>query len=57
MSGADIKKRIKGAGLKVWQVAKAYGVTDATFSRKLRNDFDEESTKRVLDIIESLKQN
>ena len=39
MSGADIKKAITDAGLKVWQVAYAYGVTDGNFSRKLRKDF------------------
>lgn len=57
MSGAEIKKRIEDAGLKIWQVAYAFGVADTTFSKYLRKDFDDESTKRVLDIIESLKQN
>ena len=56
MSGAEIKEKIKEAKLKVWQVAHAFGVTDATFSRKLRFDFNESDTQRVLAIIQELKQ-
>lgn len=55
MSGAEIKKAITDAGLKVWQVAYAYGVTDGNFSRKLRKDFSDADTQKVLSIIEELK--
>lgn len=55
MSGAEVKKRILAAGLKIWQVAYAFGVTDGNFSRKLRKDFSEEDTEKVLSIIEKLK--
>ena len=55
MSGAEVKKRILAAGLKIWQVAYAFGVTDGNFSRKLRRDFSEEDTEKVLSIIEKLK--
>ena len=55
MSGAEIKKRILAAGLKIWQVAYAFGVTDGNFSRKLRKDFSAEDTEKVLSIIERLK--
>ena len=53
MTGAEIKQSIIAAGLKVWQVAYAYGVTDSNFSRKLRRDFSD--TQKVMDIIEKLK--
>lgn len=56
MSGAEIKKKIKSANIKLWQVAHAFGVTDATFSRKLRFDFNESDTEKVLEIIQELKQ-
>ena len=56
MSGTEIKQKIKSANLKLWQVAHAFGVTDATFSRKLRFDFNERDTQRVLAIIQELKQ-
>ena len=55
MSGAEVKKRILAAGLKLWQVAYVFGVTDGNFSRKLRKDFSEEDTEKVLTIIERLK--
>lgn len=55
MSGAEIRKRILAAGLKIWQVAKAYGVADTTFSKYLRRDFTDEETKKVLNIINDLK--
>ena len=55
MSGAEIKKRILAAGLKVWKVADAFGVADTTFSRRLRKDFSDEDTQKVLSIIEELK--
>ena len=54
MSGAEIKKRIQNANVKLWQVANALGVTDSTFSRKLRFDFNESDTQRILSIIEEL---
>ena len=54
MSGAEIKKRILAAGLKVWQVAEAFGVADTTFSKYLRKPFSDADTQRVLAIIEQL---
>lgn len=55
MSGAEIKEEIQRAGLKLWQVADAYGVTDSYFSRLLRKDFTDEQTEKILSIINELK--
>lgn len=55
MSGAEVKEKIKAAGLKLWQVANAYGVTDSHFSRLLRKDFTEEQTEKILFIINEIK--
>ena len=55
MSGAEIKEKIKTAGLYCWQVAYALGMTDGNFSRKLRKDFSDADTDKVLAIIEKLK--
>lgn len=55
MSGAEIKEKIIAAGLKIWQVAYEFGCTDGNFSRKLRRDFSEADTEKVLSIIEKLK--
>lgn len=56
MSGAEIKKIIKASGVKLWQVADEFGVTDGNFSRKLRHDFNESDTEKVLSIIDRLKK-
>lgn len=55
MTGAEVKQRIVDANLKIWQVAYAFGITDGNFSRKLRKDFSEADTERVLKIIDDLK--
>ena len=55
MSGKEIRQIIIVSGLKLWQVAERFGCTDGNFSRKLRHDFNEADTKRVLDIVENLK--
>ena len=55
MSGAEIKEIIKAAGIKIWQVAKKFGMNDGNFSRKLRDNFSDEDTQKVLSIIEELK--
>ena len=54
MSGTEIRKRIIEAGLKIWQVAKAYGVADTTFSKYLRGEFTKENADRILSIITEL---
>lgn len=55
MNGQDVKQLILDSGLKIWQVAYAYGITDGNFSRKLRRDFSEADTEKVLSIIDELK--
>lgn len=56
MTGAEIKATILDAGLKLWQVADKFGCTDGNFSRKLRKNFSEADTKKVLQIIDELKK-
>lgn len=56
MSGAEIRQKIIESGLKIWQVAEAYGVADTTFSKYLRKGFNEENTRKVLSIIEKLSK-
>lgn len=56
MSGTEIKAKIIAAGLKVYQVAAEIGITDSSFSRKLRGVFNEKDTEKVLIAIEKLKK-
>lgn len=54
MNGADVKKLILDSGVKLWQVAVRWGLTDSNFSRRLRRPFNEEDVKRVKDIVAEL---
>lgn len=55
MSSLEIKSRIIAAGLRCYQVAEELGITDTSFSRKLRTGLTKEDTEKVLSIIEKLK--
>jgi len=55
MANREIRKAITCSGLKYWQVAKAFGCTDSTFSRKLRIELSAEEKSKLLAIIENLK--
>ncbi len=57
MTKQNMKIRIatKAAGLKLWQVAKAYGMTESSFSRILREELPAEIQSAILGIIHNLK--
>lgn len=55
MSSLEIKSKIIAAGLHCYQVAEKFGITDTSFSRKLRTGLNDEDTQKVLSIIEELK--
>lgn len=55
MSGAEIRAYILDNGVKLWQVADRFGLTDGNFSKKLRYDFSEADTEKVFAIVKELK--
>lgn len=54
MTKAEIKQLAADAGLCLWQIAEKLGITDSTFSRKLRRPLSEADTAKVLAAIEQL---
>ena len=52
----DIRIEIAVAGLKQWQVAKALGVAEATFSRKLREELPEEEKAKIVAVINKIRE-
>lgn len=56
MASSEIKGQIIAAGLHCYEVANELGITDTSFSRKLRNGLNDEDTQKVLAIIEKLKK-
>lgn len=54
MTGAEIKALIKDSGLKLWEVAEVWGLTDGNFSRRLRKPFNESECQKIKTIIADL---
>lgn len=52
----DIREAIKASGLKLWQVADAYGVNDGNFSRKLRKELTPSEKRKIYGIIQELQR-
>ena len=51
---AYIKRYAKDRGVKLWEVAYRYGITDATFSRKLRRELPTQEQEKIMEIINEL---
>lgn len=49
-----IRKAIEKANIRYWEVAKEYGITDSTFSRKLRQELSENEKQQILEIIKKI---
>lgn len=52
----EIRECAKSAGVRLWEVAEAYGINDGNFSRKLRRELPSEEKEKVLSIINRLAQ-
>ncbi|WP_432352630.1 hypothetical protein [Anaerotruncus rubiinfantis] len=55
MTNQDIRFEAAGAGVKLWQIADKLGITDSSFSRKLRKEFGTEEKEHIRQIIAELK--
>lgn len=56
MTGSEVKEYIYSNGLKCWQVAAAFGLSDGNFSRKLRKPFSADDVERLKKIVASLRK-
>ena len=56
MKNFDIRLAATGAGVRLWQIAEALGITDSSFSRKLRKELSDSQKQEILGIIERLKE-
>ena len=55
MKNEQIRKLAQNRGIKLWQIADKFGLSDGNFSRKLRHELTEEEKQKVITIIEELK--
>lgn len=56
MHNKEIRSAAKNAGVRLWEVAAAYGINDGNFSRKLRRELPQEEKEKILAIIDRLVQ-
>lgn len=56
MCNQDIRRTAAGSGVKLWQIADALGITDSSFSRKLRKELPQEEKEKIFSIIQKLSR-
>ena len=56
MYNKEIRNAAKNVGVRLWEVAAAYGINDGNFSRKLRQELPQEEKEKILAIIDRLAQ-
>lgn len=54
LSNSDIREAISKHGLKMWEVAHIYGLSDSNFSRKLRFELPADEKSKIFTIIDEL---
>lgn len=52
MKNEEIRRHAKAKGVFLWELAARVGVTDSTFSRKLRKKFTDEETAEMVKLID-----
>lgn len=50
----DVRQAAAGAGVCLWEIAQAIGLSDYTFSRKLRTELDADTKARAFAAINQL---
>ena len=54
MQNLDVRNMISDSSLKYWEIAEKLGITDSTFSRKLRKEFSEKEKNKIIEIINEI---
>lgn len=54
MANLDIRAAAVSSGVRLWRVADALGIADASLSRKLRRELPEDEKEKILSIINRL---
>jgi predicted XRE-type DNA-binding protein len=54
MANVEIKRLAEERGVRLWQIAEKCGVTDSTFSRKLRKELPEAEKQKIRNFIAEL---
>lgn len=56
MANQDIREEARKAGVKLWQIADALGISEPTITRLMRKELTAEKKAEILKIIAQLKE-
>ena len=56
MSIMEIRVAADSAKVRMWQIAKELGISEFTFSRRMREEFPAEKKQEILDVINNISQ-
>ncbi len=56
MNNKDVREKIKQSNLFQWQVAEYIGISESSFSRRLRYELPESEKKDIFEVVEKLKE-
>jgi len=56
LKNKDIRDYAKSRGVLLWQIAESLGITDSSFSRKLRHEFPPDEKQKIMKIIDKLER-
>lgn len=56
MRNQDIRRAAEQSSIRLWRIADALGITDSSFSRKLRKELPPEEKKKIFLIIGELSK-
>lgn len=56
MTNIDVRRAAAGADVKLWQIAYKIGISDSSFSRKLRKELPKEEKEQIFGIINELSE-
>lgn len=54
MANQELRNYAAGKGVRLWQVADEFGITDAAFSRKLRKEFTPEDAEKFKTAVDKI---
>lgn len=52
----DIRDAATAAGVRLWRIADALGITDGTLSRRLRHELPQSEKERILEVIQAFEK-
>lgn len=56
MKNVELRTYALNHGVKLWEIAEKMGVSECTFSKSLRREFDAEKKARIMKIIDELSK-